>query len=234
MTASSRGPNERLGTLLTVAQISNAGLARRVNDLGAQRGLTLRYDKTSVARWVSKGMIPQGPVPHLIATAIGSKLGRPVPLDEIGLGDTDPAPELGLAFPRDVPEAVRSATDLWRVDLELRRGPGGGRWSDSLAGTFSVSAYATPVSRWLITPADGSVAREAGVADPSGYRVGHSGRGQAARGGPGGPALGLQVRRRGTGVPRWCRSACGWRRRRCCSARTATRWAGRCSARRPN
>ncbi|MBP0451852.1 MULTISPECIES: MFS transporter [unclassified Kitasatospora] len=176
MTVSPRGPNERLGTLLTLAQISNAGLARRVNDLGAQRGLTLRYDKTSVARWVSKGMVPQGPVPHLIATAIGGKLGRPVPLEEIGLGDTDPAPELGLAFPREVSEAVRSATDLWRIDLDLRRGPGGGRWSDSLAGTFSVAAYATPVSRWLITPADGSVAREAArtPADAGSYRVGHS------------------------------------------------------------
>ncbi|MER6397684.1 MFS transporter [Kitasatospora sp. NPDC059973] len=176
MTISPRGPNERLGTLLTLAQISNAGLARRVNDLGAQRGLTLRYDKTSVARWVSKGMVPQGPVPHLIATAIGGKLGRPVPLEEIGLGDTDPAPELGLAFPREVSEAVRSATDLWRVDLDLRRGPGGGRWSDSLAGTFSVAAYATPVSRWLINPADGSVAREAPrtPAEAGSYRVGHS------------------------------------------------------------
>ncbi|WP_327679674.1 MFS transporter [Kitasatospora sp. NBC_00458] len=177
MTVSPRGPNERLGTLLTLAQISNAGLARRVNDLGAQRGLTLRYDKTSVARWVSKGMVPQGPVPHLIATAIGGKLGRPVPLEEIGLGDTDPAPELGLAFPREVSEAVRSATDLWRVDLDLRRGPGGGRWSDSLAGTFSVAAYATPVSRWLITPADGSVAREVpprSIVESGSYRVGHS------------------------------------------------------------
>ena len=176
MTVSPRGPNERLGTLLTLAQISNAGLARRVNDLGAQRGLTLRYDKTSVARWVSKGMVPQGPVPHLIATAIGGKLGRPVPLEEIGLGDTDPAPELGLAFPRDVADAVRSATDLFRVDLDLRRGPGGGRWSDSLAGTFSVAAYATPVSRWLINPADGSVAREVprSPSENSSYRVGHS------------------------------------------------------------
>lgn len=167
MSISPRGPNERLGALLSLAQISNAGLARRVNDLGAQRGLTLRYDKTSVARWVSKGMVPQGPVPHLIATAIGGKLGRPVPLDEIGLGDTDPTPELGLAFPREVAAAVRSATDLWRVDLELRRSPGGGRWSDSLSGTFSVAAYATPVSRWLITPADGSVARGEGASSAS-------------------------------------------------------------------
>lgn len=153
-----REPNEKLGAVLALAGISNAGLARRVNDLGAQRGLTLRYDKTSVARWVSKGMVPQGAAPHLIAAAIGAKLGRPVPLHEIGLADADPAPEVGLAFPRDVGAAVRSATDLYRLDLAGRRG-GGGIWQ-SLAGSFSVSAYATPASRWLISPADSSVARE--------------------------------------------------------------------------
>ncbi|MEC4018115.1 MFS transporter [Streptomyces sp. H27-D2] len=154
-----RGPNEKLGTVLALAGISNAGLARRVNDLGGQRGLTLRYDKTSVARWVAKGMVPQGAAPHLIAAAIGSKLGRPVPLHEIGLADADPAPEVGLAFPRDVGQAVRSATELYRLDLAGRRAGSGGIWQ-SLAGSFAVSAYATPASRWLISPADSSVARE--------------------------------------------------------------------------
>ncbi|MBB4982635.1 MULTISPECIES: MFS transporter [Streptomyces] len=182
MSREQRGPNEKLGTVLALAGISNAGLARRVNDLGAQRGLTLRYDKTSVARWVSKGMVPQGAAPHLIAAAIGQKLGRPVPLHEIGLADADPAPEVGLAFPRDVGEAVRSATDLYRLDLAGRRAGGGGIWQ-SLAGSFAVSAYATPTSRWLITPADPSVEREAPrpstgtAAGPSAAehaRVGHS------------------------------------------------------------
>ncbi|ATW49335.1 MFS transporter [Streptomyces peucetius] len=158
MSREQRGPNEKLGTVLALAGISNAGLARRVNDLGAQRGLTLRYDKTSVARWVSKGMVPQGAAPHLIAAAIGAKLGRPVPLHEIGLADADPAPEVGLAFPRDVGEAVKSATELYRLDLAGRRAGSGGIWQ-SLAGSFAVSAYATPASRWLITPADPSVER---------------------------------------------------------------------------
>ncbi|OKK02186.1 hypothetical protein AMK26_20980 [Streptomyces sp. CB03234] len=179
MSREQRGPNEKLGTVLALAGISNAGLARRVNDLGAQRGLTLRYDKTSVARWVSKGMVPQGAAPHLIAAAIGQKLGRPVPLHEIGLADADPAPEVGLAFPRDVGEAVRSATELYRLDLAGRRAGGGGIWQ-SLAGSFAVSAYATPASRWLITPADSSVERSVtavpdGAADEGGaVRVGHS------------------------------------------------------------
>ncbi|MBV7699586.1 MFS transporter [Streptomyces sp. TRM70350] len=175
MSREQRGPNEKLGAVLALAGISNAGLARRVNDLGAQRGLTLRYDKTSVARWVSKGMVPQGAAPHLIAAAIGQKLGRPVPLHEIGLADADPAPEVGLAFPRDVGQAVRSATELYRLDLAGRRAGSGGIWQ-SLAGSFAVSAYATPASRWLITPADSSVAREANAAEGSGapIKVGHS------------------------------------------------------------
>lgn len=164
MTRGPRGPNEKLGALLALAQISNAGLARRVNDLGARRGLTLRYDKTSVARWVTKGMVPQGVAPHLIAAAIGGKLGRPVSLHEIGLADADPAPEIGLAFPREVGEAVRSATDLWRLDLAGRR--------DFLAGSFAVTAYTTPASRWLINPADGSVARKS--ADLASLRVGYA------------------------------------------------------------
>ncbi|WP_030209985.1 sporulation protein [Streptomyces sp. NRRL S-87] len=179
-----REPNEKLGAVLALAGISNAGLARRVNDLGAQRGLTLRYDKTSVARWVSKGMVPQGAAPHLIAAAIGAKLGRPVPLHEIGLADADPAPEVGLAFPRDVGAAVRSATELYRLDLAGRRG-GGGIWQ-SLAGSFAVSAYATPASRWLITPADSSVAREAPA--PSTAAEPPKDGGSAA--GPGGPVPG--------------------------------------------
>lgn len=165
MSREQRGPNEKLGTVLALAGISNAGLARRVNDLGAQRGLTLRYDKTSVARWVSKGMVPQGAAPHLIAAAIGQKLGRPVPLHEIGLADADPAPEVGLAFPRDVGAAVKSATELYRLDLAGRRAGGGGIWQ-SLAGSFAVSAYATPASRWLITPADSSVARDVILDEP--------------------------------------------------------------------
>ncbi|MEU6610507.1 MFS transporter [Streptomyces shenzhenensis] len=175
MSREQRGPNEKLGAVLALAGISNAGLARRVNDLGAQRGLTLRYDKTSVARWVSKGMVPQGAAPHLIAAAIGQKLGRPVPLHEIGLADADPAPEVGLAFPRDVGQAVKSATELYRLDLAGRRGGAGGIWQ-SLAGSFAVSAYATPASRWLITPADSSVAREANPSEGSGapIKVGHS------------------------------------------------------------
>ncbi len=132
MSREQRGPNEKLGAVLALAGISNAGLARRVNDLGAQRGLTLRYDKTSVARWVSKGMVPQGAAPHLIAAAIGQKLGRPVPLHEIGLADADPAPEVGLAFsPGRRPGGQvrhRAVPSRPRRPPGRRRRHSGGRW----------------------------------------------------------------------------------------------------------
>lgn len=235
MSREQRGPNEKLGTVLALAGISNAGLARRVNDLGAQRGLTLRYDKTSVARWVSKGMVPQGAAPHLIAAAIGQKLGRPVPLHEIGLADADPAPEVGLAFPRDVGAAVKSATELYRLDLAGRR-TGGGIWQ-SLAGSFAVSAYATPASRWLITPADSSVARDAppleGGGDNTPRRSATATSGSCARRprtrGAGTPSTGAA-----TGVRRWSPSVCGSRRPRCCSVPTRTTWGAPCSGRAPN
>ncbi|MFF8843655.1 MFS transporter [Streptomyces sp. NPDC015127] len=192
MSREQRGPNEKLGTVLALAGISNAGLARRVNDLGAQRGLTLRYDKTSVARWVSKGMVPQGAAPHLIAAAIGAKLGRPVPLHEIGLADADPAPEVGLAFPRDVGEAVKSATELYRLDLAGRRAGGGGIWQ-SLAGSFAVSAYATPASRWLITPADPSVERLVGSPAGAGQAAPAAGSAPVAAEAPDGTDAAVRV-----------------------------------------
>ena len=53
------------------------------------------------------------------------------------LADADPAPEVGLAFPRDVGQAVRSATELYRLDLAGRRAGSGGIWQ-SLAGSFAV------------------------------------------------------------------------------------------------
>ena len=41
MSKEPRGPNEKLGTLLALAGISNAGLARRVNDADAEPDVTI-------------------------------------------------------------------------------------------------------------------------------------------------------------------------------------------------
>ncbi|MGW7531303.1 hypothetical protein [Amycolatopsis sp. NPDC054798] len=67
-------------------------LARAVNAAGAEAGQHLRYDRTSVAHWVS-GTQPRGQVPALIAEALARRLGRPVTLSEIGLNGTSDSRE---------------------------------------------------------------------------------------------------------------------------------------------
>src|SRR3954466_3521058 len=93
-----RQPNERLQALIQEAGCSNAGLARRVNLCGAEHGLDLRYDKTSVARWL-RGQQPRGRGPAGIGEAPGPKLGRRGTIDEIGMANGKNLPSgVGLLF----------------------------------------------------------------------------------------------------------------------------------------
>jgi tetratricopeptide (TPR) repeat protein len=78
-------PNSQLHVLLDQSGISRAGLAMRVNRLGAESGMTLRYDHTSVARWL-KGQRPRGSVPEMVCEILGSRLGRTLTLGDIGMG----------------------------------------------------------------------------------------------------------------------------------------------------
>ncbi|WP_329020476.1 transcriptional regulator [Streptomyces sp. NBC_00690] len=150
-----RQPNERLQALIQEAGCSNAGLARRVNMVGAERGLDLRYDKTSVARWL-RGQQPRGRAPGVIAEALGRKLGRTVTIDEIGMANgKNLASGVGLQFSPTVLGAIEQVCELWRSDVGRR---------DFLSGaTVAASALVEPSRDWLITGADGQVARTAGA-----------------------------------------------------------------------
>ncbi|MBT2525353.1 transcriptional regulator [Streptomyces sp. ISL-99] len=156
-----RQPNERLQALIQEAGCSNAGLARRVNMCGAEHGLDLRYDKTSVARWL-RGQQPRGRAPGIIAEAIGRKLGRTVTIDEIGMANgKNLSSGIGLQFAPTVLGAIEQVCELWRSDVGRR---------DFLSGsTVAASALVEPSRDWLITGADTQVARPAG-----GGRVGAS------------------------------------------------------------
>ncbi|MFE9532472.1 transcriptional regulator [Streptomyces sp. NPDC006691] len=149
-----RQPNERLQALIQEAGCSNAGLARRVNMVGAERGLDLRYDKTSVARWL-RGQQPRGRAPGIIAEALGRKLGRTVTIDEIGMANgKNLASGVGLQFSPTVLGAIEQVCELWRSDVGRR---------DFLTGsTVAASALVEPSRDWLITGADAQVARNAG------------------------------------------------------------------------
>ncbi|UYQ62795.1 transcriptional regulator [Streptomyces peucetius] len=150
-----RQPNERLQALIQEAGCSNAGLARRVNMVGTERGLDLRYDKTSVARWL-RGQQPRGRAPGIIAEALGRKLGRTVTIDEIGMANgKNLATGVGLQFSPTVPGAIEQVCELWRSDVGRR---------DFLSGSVvAASALVEPSRDWLITGADPQVARTAGA-----------------------------------------------------------------------
>ncbi|RPK60869.1 Protein involved in sporulation [Streptomyces sp. ADI96-02] len=149
-----RQPNERLQTLIQEAACSNAGLARRVNMVGAERGLDLRYDKTSVARWL-RGQQPRGRAPGIIAEALGRKLGRTVTIDEIGMANgKNLASGVGLQYAPTVLGAIEQVCELWRSDVGRR---------DLLSGSaVAASALVEPSRDWLISGADPQVARSAG------------------------------------------------------------------------
>ncbi len=148
-----RQPNERLQALIQEAGCSNAGLARRVNMCGAEHGLDLRYDKTSVARWL-RGQQPRGRAP-IIAEALGRKLGRTVTIDEIGMANgKNLASGVGLQFSPTVLGAIEQVCELWRSDVGRR---------DFLSGSsVAASALVEPSRDWLISSPDSQVARAAG------------------------------------------------------------------------
>ncbi|WP_436786205.1 transcriptional regulator [Yinghuangia sp. YIM S10712] len=149
-----RQPNERLASLIHEAGCSNAGLARRVNMCGAEQGMDLRYDKTSVARWL-RGQQPRGAVPNLIAEALGRKLGRPVTVDEIGMADgRSLATNIGLQFAPTPAATVDVVTELWRSDVNRR--------DFLLNSSVAVAALVAPSRDWLITAPDAEVARAGG------------------------------------------------------------------------
>ncbi|WP_328399271.1 transcriptional regulator [Streptomyces sp. NBC_00390] len=150
-----RQPNERLQSLIQEAGCSNAGLARRVNMVGAERGMDLRYDKTSVARWL-RGQQPRGRAPGIIAEALGRKLGRTVTIDEIGMANgKNLATGVGLQFAPTVLGAIEQVCELWRSDVGRR---------EFLSGSaVAASALVEPSRDWLITGADSQVARTAGA-----------------------------------------------------------------------
>lgn len=148
-------PNLRLQAAVDAAGMSHAGLARRVNQLGGQIGLQLRYGHTAVARWLA-GRRPRGVVPLLITAALADKLGRPVTLAEVGLGTSEAADlAMGLAFPNDLADTVHTAAEHWST--VNRR--------DFLATTAALPcavAYTRPLARWLTAPTDPYAAHTGG------------------------------------------------------------------------
>ncbi|MGW6303008.1 regulator [Streptomyces niveus] len=203
-----RIPNRQLAALIAEAGFSNAGLARRVDQLGLEHGLDLRYDKTSVTRWL-RGQQPRGTTPALIAEVFTRRLGRRLSAQDLGLDACAPV-YAGLEFASTPEEAVDIVGGLWRKDS--------GSHAELRKIAFTPAGLVVPSRDWLIGRADervghdgsaaASVAASSGATGPSGPSgpPGASGASSYGRGGGGGGSAGpvsVRVPAQGRGtVPR--------------------------------
>lgn len=167
-----RIPNRQLAALIAEAGFSNAGLARRVDQLGLEHGLDLRYDKTSVTRWL-RGQQPRGTTPALIAEVFTRRLGRRLTAQDLGLDACAPV-YAGLEFAATPAEAVDIVSGLWRKDS--------GSHAELRKIAFTPAGLVVPSRDWLIGRADERVARgpepesapgSPAPAHPGGHGAGH-------------------------------------------------------------
>jgi tetratricopeptide (TPR) repeat protein len=79
-----RRSNAQLRALLAEGAWTEQQFAVMVNRTGAEAGIRLRYDRTSVSHWLA-GVRPRKPTPVLIAEALSRGLGRPITTAEAGL-----------------------------------------------------------------------------------------------------------------------------------------------------
>ncbi|MER7048267.1 regulator [Streptomyces jumonjinensis] len=164
---SQRIPNRQLAALIQEAGFSNAGLARRVDQLGLEHGLDLRYDKTSVTRWL-RGQQPRGTTPALIAEVFTRRLGRRLSAQDLGLDACAPV-YAGLEFAASPEEAIDIVSGLWRKDS--------GSHAELRKIAFTPAGLVVPSRDWLIGRADERVGR----ADPGAGRVPPQGTGGVPR-----------------------------------------------------
>ncbi|MBV6696141.1 regulator [Kitasatospora aureofaciens] len=139
-----------MAALIEEAGFSHAGLARRVDQLGLEHGLDLRYDKTSVTRWL-RGQQPRGATPALIAEVFTRRLGRRLTAQDLGLDACAPV-YAGLEFAETPQEAVDIVASMWRKD--------NGPQSELRRIAFTPAGLVVPSRDWLIGRTDERVARD--------------------------------------------------------------------------
>ncbi len=159
-------PNEQLAELLAETGCSRRRLAAYVVELGRARGVAgLRYDHTSVLRWLA-GQQPRAPVPDLIAEVLSGLAGRVITPAGAGMRAGEIRPGLGTELPVTWAGGVAEITGLWRADVERREFVTG--------AAFGVAAYASAGMRWLTLPppssADAAAGRRIGAEEIAGLR----------------------------------------------------------------
>ncbi|GGP17228.1 hypothetical protein LDL08_42060 [Nonomuraea glycinis] len=153
--------NTALAAAINQAGWTHAAVARHVNDISAENGVRLYYDRSTIGHWLT-GTIPR---PEGICAAVEAFRRR---LHNPGL---TPA---GLGWP-DVPTVPGPTDDPWQGDPVARLTALGeddmlDRRTMLTASAFSLAGYTVPARRPLISsPRAG--AREAGTGDVARIRA---------------------------------------------------------------
>ncbi|MBR7836128.1 hypothetical protein KDL01_22820 [Actinospica durhamensis] len=115
-----RTANSSLQQLLGEANWTQDLLARQVNALAREVGLTIRLDRRTVSHWLA-GRKPRAPLPDLIAEALSRRLGRPLTAERVGL--SDPQEErFGRDRDLDPLETLRQLSKLTEAGRESELG----------------------------------------------------------------------------------------------------------------
>ncbi|MFF3660841.1 sporulation protein [Streptomyces olivochromogenes] len=103
----SREPNAQLIAVMDEANVSNKGLARRMQDAAAQHGTSLGTTHVAVQRWRDgAGIQPQ--TATIMANVLGAKLGRRISAGDLGFFDhaAQPATPQPIGYPGSVPDVL--------------------------------------------------------------------------------------------------------------------------------
>lgn len=148
--------NNQLRVLLEEAGLSNAGLARAVVTAGAEEGVHLGTNATSVKR-ILNGCQPRWPVPRLVAKVLSRRLGFAVSVQECGFVDRGEPTDTFDAFQRapSIDGTIGLVAELSGRDMRRR--------NFLLGATFATAAFAEPAWLAMTMPAESAAARTAGA-----------------------------------------------------------------------
>ncbi|WP_327729311.1 sporulation protein [Streptomyces sp. NBC_00487] len=142
----SREPNAKLIAIMEEAKVSNKGLAKRMQETAAQRGIDLGTTHIAVQRWRNgTGIRPQAAV--VMADVLGAKLGRHITPTDLGFFDlSQPATPQPVGYPNTMPDALSMLDGLTREHADAPA-------SDQLA--VADADLSSAVLSWMITRPDG-------------------------------------------------------------------------------
>jgi hypothetical protein len=150
------GGNRLLRVLVDEAGLSNAALARAVVAAGAEEGVHVGTNTTSVRR-ILDGCQPRWPVPRLVAKVLSRALHHEVSVTECGFVDRTPAAEDqydGLHCSGTLDGTLRTVVELSGRDMRRRK--------LLLGSVFNAAAFSEPALFALTVPPAQSTARAGG------------------------------------------------------------------------